>query len=350
MIEISGLDVALGDFTLTGINLAVKEGEYFIILGPTGAGKTVLLESIAGLNTVKKGRILIEGRDVTDLKPEQRRVGIVYQDHALFPHLSVRDNILFGLKLRKTSALEMQAALDWLAELLHIGHLLKRKPVTLSGGEKQKVALARALSNRPPVLLLDEPLSALDPASSESVQEELSKLHQTLNNTIIHVTHNFEEAMALGTHVAVIGEGSVKQVGTPEQIFRKPESTFVARFSLARNIFAGEIKHKSNGESVFHTPVFDLKVAGSVEGTCFAAIRAEDVQVSRQSFPAEFANAFFGAVTAIIDRGTQVSVTIAAPAEIRSLISRQQYQAMGLKIGDRVSIFLDPVLVHVFQE
>ena len=173
MMQIKNLWIDLRDFQLQDINLTVEEGEYFIILGPTGAGKTVLLESIAGLYSVKSGQIWLRGKELTRLEPEKRGISIVYQDHALFPHLSVKDNIVFGLRLRKWAAQEVEVTLDWIAQLLGISHLLDRKPDTLSGGERQKVALARALSIKPHLLLLDEPLSALDPETREGVQREL---------------------------------------------------------------------------------------------------------------------------------------------------------------------------------
>ncbi len=253
MIQIKNLYVDLKDFRLQDINLSVSEGEYFIVLGPTGAGKTVLLESIAGLYPIKSGEIWLRGKEVTRLEPEKRGISIVYQDHALFPHLSVKDNIVFGLKLHKQTKQEAEAALDWVAGLLDVSHLLNRKPDTLSGGEQQKVALARALSIKPEVLLLDEPLSALDPETREGVQKELRQLHNRLKVTTIHVTHDFEEAIALGDHIAVLGEGCIKQVGTPEQIFRQPNSEFIARFAMARNIFAGEVIYRDDGTAIFCT-------------------------------------------------------------------------------------------------
>lgn len=241
MIKVSDLCVDLGDFLLENIDLDVKPGEYFVILGPTGAGKTVLLESIAGLYRLKRGRIWVGGEEVTQLEPEKRGISIVYQDQMLFPHLSVRDNITFGLKLRKASGQDIKSTLSWLVELLDIDHLLHRKPDTLSGGEKQKVALARALSIKPQLLLLDEPLSALDPENREGVQRELRRLHNRLKLTTVHVTHDFEEAIALGDRIAVLGDGRIHQVGTPEQIFRQPNSEFVARFAMVRNIFICEV-------------------------------------------------------------------------------------------------------------
>jgi ABC-type Fe3+/spermidine/putrescine transport system ATPase subunit len=349
MIRVENLHVELGGFALQDINLTVSKGEYFIILGPTGAGKTVLLESIAGLNPVKRGMIWLDEKDITNQKPEKRGISIVYQDHVLFPHFSVRDNILFGLKLRKKTPQEMLAVQEWLVDLLGIAHLLNRKPHTLSGGEQQKVALARALSTKPDVLLLDEPLSALDPETREAVQEELRKLHRTLNNIVIHVTHNFEEAMALGTHVAVIGEGQIKQVGTPEQIFRQPNSLFVARFAMTRNIFFGEAIRNTDGHIIFRTQGTDFMVATNMEGSCYATIRPEDILLSLQPYDSGAPNVFSGIVTGIIDKGATIHVTIRMPLDITCLVTRNQFAEMGLKNGGKIYVMLKPSSIHLFK-
>ena len=185
MIEIKNLTVDLGTFQLQDIDLKIEPGESFIILGPTGSGKTILLESIAGLYPIKSGEIWLNSKEVTKLEPEKRGIGFVYQDYALFPHLSVKGNILFGLKQMKRPKGELQSAVDWIAGLLGVSHLLERKPETLSGGERQKVALARALSISPQVLLLDEPLSALDPQAREEVQHELREIHRRLERPVL---------------------------------------------------------------------------------------------------------------------------------------------------------------------
>jgi molybdate/tungstate transport system ATP-binding protein len=348
VIKIENLQVELGKFAVRDINLTVADGEYCIILGPTGAGKTVLLESLAGLNPVKKGRLWLDDRDITTLPPEKRGISIVYQDHVLFPHLAVRDNILYGLKIRRASREEMRRTLDWLSDLLAISHLLPRKPETLSGGERQKVALARALSTRPSVLLLDEPLSALDPETREGVQEELRKLHDALKNTVIHVTHDFEEAMTLGSRIAVIGEGRLMQVGTPEQIFRHPESPFVARFSLMRNIFTGEVTAGPEGRSLFRLPGLELIVQTDLRGRCHAAIRPEDILVFRQPIASNMSNVLAGPVTRITDRGAILNISLDLPPEITVLVTRRQFIEMEIKTGDRLYVSLSPSLIHVF--
>jgi len=350
MIKIEHLYVELGDFELNDVNLDIDEGEYFVVLGPTGAGKTVLLESIAGLNYIKSGVIWVKDSDITSMKPEKRGISIVYQDHSLFPHLTVKDNILFGLRLRKKSASELLAAQEWLGDLLNISHLFKRKPLTLSGGERQKVALARALSTRPDVLLLDEPLSALDPDTRESIQQELRKLHRVLNNTVVHVTHDFEEAMALGSRIAVIGEGQVKQVGEPEEIFRRPQSLFLANFTMTRNIFYGEVIRDTAGKTVLKTKNNELNVETDIEGQCCASIRPEDVLLSTQPYTAGTPNVFSGTVTEIIDKGFLVNVNIAIPRNITCLITRNQFLEMRLKKDSTAYVMFRPSSVHIFKD
>ncbi|MBN2462200.1 MAG: ATP-binding cassette domain-containing protein, partial [Dehalococcoidia bacterium] len=282
MIEVKNLCVDLGEFVLKDITLDIEGGEYFIILGPTGAGKTVLLESIAGLYPIKSGEIWLRGKEVTGVEPEKRRISIVYQDHVLFPHLSVKDNLLFGLRMHNADADDQKNRLDWVAELLGISNLLHRRPDTLSGGEKQKVALGRAIVTQPELLLVDEPLSALDPETRESVQQELRQLHRTLEITILHVTHDFEEAIALGNRIAVIGEGRLMQVGTPEEIFRHPNSEFVARFAMTRNIFLGKAERKSSGDTVFKVDGTEFIIAADADGTHHASIRPEDILISSE--------------------------------------------------------------------
>jgi len=209
MLNLKGLHVELPTFALSDINLDIDSGDYFMMVGPTGSGKTLLLETIAGLHSLKSGEIWFDNRNITNLEPEKRGIGMVYQDCALFPHLSAANNITFGLKLRKKSAVDIRKKLAEMATLVKVEHLLDRKPDRLSGGEKQKVALARSLILEPHLLLLDEPLSALDPDTRERLQYELKQIHRRLGITIVHVTHDFEETFSSGKHVAVIDRKSV---------------------------------------------------------------------------------------------------------------------------------------------
>ncbi|MBE9470240.1 MAG: ABC transporter ATP-binding protein, partial [Chloroflexi bacterium] len=282
MITIKNLRVNLGGFVLQNINLDIKSGEYFIILGPTGAGKTVLLEAIAGLYPVLEGEVWTDGREVTRLNPEKKGMGIVYQDQALFPHLSVEENIAFGLKVKKCSKGERKAKIAAMAETVGIPHLLKRSPVTLSGGEKQKVALARALVIEPKVLLLDEPLGALDPETRERMQRELREVHRRVKVTTIHVTHDFEEAVALGHRVAVLNDGSIAQVGTPEEFLHHPSSEFVARFALSRNIFTGRAEDGESGHALIDIGGVGLRAITESRGEVRLSLRPEDILISRE--------------------------------------------------------------------
>lgn len=350
MISIRNLFVELGDFTLKDASLDVEDGEYMVVVGPSGAGKTVLLESIAGLFPLKQGEIWLRGKEATWLKPEQRRVSIVYQDHALFPHLSVRENIVFGLRMHKTKPEEIRDALTRVVDLFGISSLLHRRPTTLSGGERQKVALARALCVSPDVLLLDEPLSSLDPQTREEIETELQNLHRALKVTTLHVTHNFEEAVALGRRIAVIGEGEVKQVGTPEEIFRRPNSEFVARFAMSRNIFTGELGPLAAEPHQFKTGGRIFAVENGNGGGNRAIIRPEDVMLSPGARPASGRNVFSGKIIRITDRGSTLYVDIDLPPAVTALATRHMFHEMKLEVDMQVNVCFEASSVHVFQE
>ncbi|NLE07665.1 MAG: ABC transporter ATP-binding protein [Dehalococcoidales bacterium] len=348
MIDIKNLSVDLGEFVLKNVSLSIEEGDYYIILGPTGAGKTVLLESIAGLHPITSGEIWLRGTNVTSLEPEKRNIGIVYQDHVLFPHLTVKDNICFGLKIHKMKREAIAGRLDWLVDLLGISHLLHRKPTTLSGGEKQKVSLARALSTSPEILMIDEPLSALDPETRESVQQELKQLHRKLGITIVHVTHDFEEALSLGTKIAVIGEGELKQTGTPEDIFRRPDSEFVARFAMARNIIKGTVLEQPGQDIIFRSEGTDFVVASGEKSSLTASIRPEDIIISLEPIHSSARNCFRGTITRILDKGSILYITAGIPPELTSLVTRHSFEEMELKEGNQVYLTFKASSIHLF--
>jgi len=238
MIHIHDLNIKLGAFEIKKVNLQIKKGEFLVILGPSAAGKSVILESIAGLIPIQKGTILINGKDITHLKPEKRNISICYQDYNLFPHMKVRDNIRYGLKFKADGQkLKYQKNFETLIKILELENILDRLPLNLSGGEQQRVSLARGLIGDPDVLLLDEPLSSLDPNIKETIQEELKNVHKTLHTTIIMVTHDFTEANYLADKVTLINNGQIVQQGTIEDIFQRPKSIFSAKFTGVKNIF-----------------------------------------------------------------------------------------------------------------
>jgi molybdopterin-binding protein len=348
MISIKNLKVNLGDFLLQNINLDIEPGEYFIVLGPTGAGKTVLLESIAGLYPVLEGEAWIGDKEITYLSPEKREIGIVYQDQVLFPHLSVEKNIAFGLKMRKCPKNEAKAKIDAIVEIVGISHLLKRSPATLSGGEKQKVALARALVTEPKVLLLDEPLSALDPETREKMQGELKEMHRKVMVTIIHVTHDFEEAIALGHRVAVLNNGCIAQIGTPEEFLRRPSSEFVARFALSRNIFSGRVMGMEDGCAVIDIGGTKLRATTEAKGEMRLSLRPEDILISKEPLQSTARNCLLGVISDIADRGSVIYITVNLPPDFVCVITRQAFDELQLRKGAEVWITFKASAIHVF--
>lgn len=232
------LSITLGNFEFKNANLQVNKGDFYILLGPTGSGKTVLLEAIAGLKPISTGKIIINNTDMTNVKPESRNISLCYQDSALFPHMNVEKNIRYGLKFKNDkNNPKYNENFNSLVKFLKIDHILKRYPTFLSGGEKQRVSLARALIVNPDILLLDEPLSALDPSIKEDIQLELKNIHTKLKTTIIMVTHNFSEAYTLGNKISIIHKGNIIQTGTSKEIFQHPNSKFTAKFTGMKNMY-----------------------------------------------------------------------------------------------------------------
>jgi molybdopterin-binding protein len=347
-VRVKDLCVDLSEFQLRQINLDIASGEYFVILGPTGAGKTVLLETIAGLCESSQGRILLDEEDVTHAPPERRRVGFVYQDYALFPHLTVADNIAFGLRLRRVHRAAATQQVTRISEVLGIDHLVHRRPGTLSGGEQQRVALARALVVEPQVLLLDEPLGALDPETRGGLQRELAQLHRQLRTTTMHVTHDFEEAVALGDRIAVMNDGRVEQVGSPDEVFRKPASEFVARFVGVRNIFQGELRRVDDGYSVLSLDGLKIATVTDLVGQVHGSIRPEDIIISKDPLRSSALNSFRGSIASIADKGATAHVVVRVPPDFTSMITRRSLEEMELRDGMEVHISFKASAVHVF--
>lgn len=238
MIEIVEIEKHFSDQTIIyPLNLTIHEGEFLTILGPSGCGKTTLLRMIAGFEQATKGDILLDGKKVTDVPPYLRDVNMVFQHYALFPHMTVEQNIGFGLQMKKVPAAERKQRIVEAVALTRLGELVDRKPTQLSGGQQQRVAIARAIVNNPKVLLLDEPLGALDLQLRKDLQIELKHLQKKLGITFVYVTHDQEEAMAMSDRIVVMNGGKVEQLGTPYEIYHHPKSLFVATFIGENNIF-----------------------------------------------------------------------------------------------------------------
>lgn len=349
MIRIQDLHVRLAEFSLEEIHLHAPEGAFFALLGPTGAGKTVLLESIAGLLPVTRGTIYIKGRDVTALPPEQRAISIVYQDSALFPHLSVRKNITYGLRYHDVDSAgrgrtgQKDGRFDRLVDALGIGRLLERGVTHLSGGEKQRVALARALVVDPNILLLDEPLSALDPNFRMEIRDILQDLHQKTGITILMVTHDFAEARHLADRIAVIHNGRLEQTGSSDEIFTRPATPFTAGFVGMSNLY--EVRFHSRcatlGEVQFTLPTSPPPTHRLL------AFRPDAVRLDSPETTNGAPNRLPGRIRSISHNGHFLDLRIENPAfQYRALITATEAMQLHLSVGDRVVGSVAPEALH----
>ena len=270
------------------VSLTVNEGEFFALLGPSGCGKTTLLRMLAGFETPTEGRILIDGQDISNVPPNKRPVNMVFQSYAVFPHMSVADNVAYGLVVDKVGKAERERRVEEALELVQLGGYGGRKPDQLSGGQRQRVALARALVKRPRVLLLDEPLSALDAKLREQMRTELCLLQEKVGVTFIMVTHDQDEALALATRCAVMSKGVLQQVASPNDLYEFPNSRFVADFIGQVNLFEGVLAVDEPSHAVIRSPdlpvdiFLDHGVTGARGGTVWAAIRPEKIELHKK--------------------------------------------------------------------
>jgi putrescine transport system ATP-binding protein len=316
------------------LSLDIRAGEFFALLGPSGCGKTTLLRMLAGFETPDEGRILLDGKDIALVLPHQRPVNMMFQSYALFPHLSVRDNIAFGLKRAGMARTEIASRVAEMVALVKLEGLERRKPDQLSGGQKQRVALARSLARRPRLLLLDEPLAALDKKLRESTQIELVELQRRLGMTFVIVTHDQEEAMTVADRIGVMDAGRLEQVATPRQLYEEPASRWVAEFVGDVNIFEGQIESRDSGRLMIATSdagtvvVAEPRQPMTKPGVC-VAIRPEKVKLSRRGPASDGAaathaiNRLEGVVTDVSYLGgvTSYKVKLDTGAVVRSSIA-----------------------------
>ena len=323
---------------VTDVNLHLPPGKLVCFLGPSGCGKTTLLRMIAGLESLSSGEIRLDGEDVSHTPAHERNFGMVFQSLALFPHMTVGENIAYPLKLRGVSKADQKARVIELLEMIQLQQMVDRPVAKLSGGQRQRVAIARAIASHPKLLLLDEPLSALDAKLRESMQVEIRQLQQRLNITTILVTHDQREAMTMADIVVVLGEHRVQQVGTPIEIYRNPANEFVADFIGSGNIFPATALGNGQvglpGGATLDVPNSGPLAAGSA---IKMLVRPEDVQLSPHQAPE--GNRLAGTVTFIRDIGATIETTVECGGV--SLISlTTPNQGFGLSIGHPVSITL----------
>ena len=356
LLRIDGVGKKFGSFrAVDRLSLDIRAGEFFALLGPSGCGKTTLLRMLAGFETPDEGRILLDGKDIAQVLPHQRPVNMMFQNYALFPHLNVRDNIAFGLKRARMARADIATRVAEMVSLVKLDGLEKRKPDQLSGGQKQRVALARSLARRPQVLLLDEPLAALDKKLRENTQAELMELQRRLGTTFIIVTHDQEEAMTMANRIGVMDAGRLEQVGTPRELYEAPHSRWVAEFVGDINLFDGEVSSRDYNRLTIAT-----RDAGTVtvaaprqpvtKTIVSVAIRPEKVKLSRRGPVSDAVNSHAinrleGVVTDVSYLGglTTYKVKLESGAVVRSsMANTARLDIDAYSAGQRVVAWFTP--------
>jgi molybdate/tungstate transport system ATP-binding protein len=344
MLELRGLRKRLGALALEDVDLRLDAGEYFVLLGPSGVGKTVLLEMVAGLIAPDAGQVLADGVDLTTTPPERRGFSLVCQEYALFPHLTVAENIAYGLRTRGVPARERTAQVGEVARRLGIEALLRRTPEGLSGGEQQRVALARALVTAPAVLLLDEPLAALDRPLRLRLRRELKRVQRESGRTFLHVTHDPEEAFFLGDRVGIMLHGRLQWTGPPDELLRRPADWEVAEFLEMRNVVS-----VTCAEGVCRTGGLEIHAAAADENTTHLWIRPEEILLSREPFSSSARNQFAGRVVDWELSGGLLAVRVAVGAlHLIALITAHSFSEQELAEGTEVYCTFKSSALHCF--
>jgi putrescine transport system ATP-binding protein len=356
LLRIEAVVKRFGSFrAVDGVSLDIRAGEFFALLGPSGCGKTTLLRMLAGFETPDEGRILLDGRDIARALPHERPVNMMFQNYALFPHLTVRDNIAFGLKRAGMGRADIDTRVAEMIALVKLDGLEQRKPDQLSGGQKQRVALARSLARRPRMLLLDEPLAALDKKLRESTQLELMELQRRLGMTFIIVTHDQEEAMTVAGRIGVMDAGRLDQVATPRELYEAPSSRWIAEFVGDVNLFDGQVETRERNRLTIATrDAGTVVVAGPrhsiTKTTVSVAIRPEKVKLSRRgpapdAVASQAINRLEGIVTDVSYLGglTTYKVKLASGAILRSsMANTARIDIDAYSLGQRVVAWFTP--------
>jgi ABC-type Fe3+/spermidine/putrescine transport system ATPase subunit len=351
MIALEDISVMIGDFRLDKISLHAGDGEYLVLLGPSGAGKTVLLEVIAGLRIPDTGNVTINLRDMAGVKPEHRGTALVYQDYSLFPHLTAGENIAYGMRMQKRPAVEIRKRVDALLTDFGISSLKNRYPGSLSGGEQQRVALARALATDPSVLLLDEPFASLDPRACDECIKVMQDLKDTRTVTIIQVSHSGDEAYALADRVAVLLGGRIAQTGTPDDIFSSPVSEAVARFVGMDNVLTGTVTNRSGCSQIAAGPVNVRLPTLVADGTVVTiGVPAERIRVfsSGQGFAEQGSTVIPCEVRRITQGRDTISLELKGAISLVAVIKRPPDNTYPVR-GSKVSAIFRDSDVRIFS-
>ncbi|MCK9324959.1 MAG: ABC transporter ATP-binding protein [Bacteroidales bacterium] len=338
MIQLENINKSVGNFTLRDISLSIEQGSYTVILGDSGAGKSLLLEILAGIRRPDSGKILVDGVEVQDQPIQERPFGLVFQDLALFPHLSVRENIAFPLKMRRMSKLDVDQIIHELALRFEISQLMERSPNTLSGGERQRVALARTLAPKPNCLLLDEPLTALDTRIRQEIRGVLRNLNRS-GLTIIHVTHDYQEALTLATHIGILEGGRLIQQGTAEEVLRNPINTFTASFTGIKNYIHVTISDQRGSGVCVAMANHDIPITLDLQEPAqegYVIIPEEAIFLSHHPTDTSAANNFCGTITDFHPSPHGVEVMINSGIPLCALLTAEGVARLNLEIGDTI--------------
>ena len=341
MLRVKNLCKSLGDFALRDVSFDVEEGEYFVVLGASGVGKTVLLEMLVGITPPDAGQVLWNGDDITNARIQRRRFGLVCQNQSLFPHISVYGNIAYGLRARRLPRRDVDEKTRAYADEVGVTALLDRMPGTLSGGEAQRVALGRALATEPRCLLLDEPIASLDIQARGQMRALLRNLHRR-GRTVIHVTHDYEEAISLASRVGIMEQGSVVEVGTPREVFQHPKSEFVARFVGIRNVYKGRLLPADANAA--GTPRFAANglvftvLTDAVPGPGCLIVRSEDITLSLGKSDTSAQNSFRGKVMDVVPTRLGVEIAIDIGVEVAAWATAESVDRLGIQHGKEVWI------------
>ncbi len=330
---------------LDGIDLTIEEGSFVVLLGPSGCGKTTLMRCISGLEKLTEGKIYFDEKDVSNVPPKDRNVAMVFQSYAVWPHMKVRDNIAYPLKLKKVPKNEIEERVKWVSELLHISELLDRFPAQLSGGQRQRVAVARAIVHQPKVLLMDEPLSNLDALLRVKMRSELKKLHERVKVTTIYVTHDQTEAMTMGDKIAVMNAGKIVQFGTPEEIYKKPKTIFVAGFVGSPQMNFLNMKVVSSGAQ-FHAENLGLRIPLKSDPKLehvIVGIRPEHIHLQQTESCVPITGTVYFAEKLMSE--TVIHLSIGAE---KNLVIKVPYD-LSAREGERMQVYLDLDQIHFFH-
>jgi len=343
-----------GVHVIKGVNLKIADGEFMVFVGPSGCGKSTMMRMIAGLETITEGELRIGDRVANDLPPVERKVAMVFQSYALYPHMSVEENMGFGLKINGMSAAEVRAQVGKAAEILQITHLLDRKPKALSGGQRQRVAIGRAIVRKPDVFLFDEPLSNLDAGLRVQMRVELSNLHRELGATMIYVTHDQTEAMTLGDRIAVFNKGYIEQVGAPMEMYAAPDNTFVAAFlgSPKMNLLPCHVSAADDGHLHFHVAEANVLVQPAAGFASFGAKpRKMTLGIRPEAMSWSFQGEGLRATVQIIERLGDVQLIYAQLAGTDSAVCVKVAETgKTCEVGQSIVVSAAPGACYLFNE